>query len=181
MVHLSKAHGFQREQNWLQTLRHADLLAAIKFKQMKDRPIEFLDFALGTKYGALQFMGRHREALECAKERYCMYLTKHTHPPAIYASFSLIGSCIHNKVYFDALLYSRTLWETITMSRDSHIPDNQRDDFTARGAIELARALYFLAKNGGKPAEAWNHQRAEEELQRFNAHRAANPCSVCRR
>ena len=97
-------------------------------------------------YGACLFMGQHSEALESAKDCYYLYLTKHTHPPTIQASFCLIESCMFNKIYFDAALYARTLWETITMSRDSHIPDNQRDDFTARGAIELARALYFLAK-----------------------------------
>ena len=58
-----------------------------------------------------------------------------------------------NKEYFDAALYARTLWETITMSRDSHIPDSKREDFTARGALELARALHQLAAHGDMPAE----------------------------
>ena len=97
-------------------------------------------------------MGKHRESLECAKEWDCLYPTNHTHPPAIIASFSLIESCGRNKEYF-ALLYSRTLWETITMSRDSHIPDNLRDEFTARGALELARALRNLAEFGDMPVE----------------------------
>ena len=105
------------------------------------------------KYTALQFMDRHREALECAKELYLLYPSNHTHPPAIYASFSLIESCVHNNEYFYAALYARTLWETITMSRDSHIPDNLRDEFTARGATELSRALWQLAAHGGMPAE----------------------------
>ena len=61
--------------------------------------------------------------------------------------------CTFNKEYFDAALYARTLWETITMSRDSHIPDNKRDDFTARRASELARALWQLAAHGDMPAE----------------------------
>ena len=39
------------------------------------------------------------------------------------------------------------------MSRDSHIPDNLREDFTARGAMELARALSNLAEHGDMSAE----------------------------
>ena len=82
-----------------------------------------------------------------------MYPTNHTHPPAIQASFCLIESCILNKEFFDAALYARTLWETITLSRDSHIPDHQLQEFTARGAYELARALWQLAVHGGMPPE----------------------------
>ena len=98
-------------------------------------------------------MDRHKEALECAKEWYSLYLTSHTHPPAIHAGFAVIESCMHNKEYFDAVLYARTTWETITLSRDSHIPDNQRDEFTAHGAHYLAKALYAFAQDGGMPAE----------------------------
>ena len=111
MAHLEKAEGFYLEHNCPQTIRHADL-AATKLKQMKDRPVEDIDEALRCKYNALAFMGRYREALECAKEWYCLWPTKHTHPPAITASFSLIESCMFNKEYFDAALYARTLWET---------------------------------------------------------------------
>ena len=99
-------------------------------------------------------MGRYREALECAKERYCLYLTSHTHPPAINASFNSIESCIHNEEYEDAALYARTTWETITLSRDSHIPDNDRQYFTATGAYYLARAMLSLAQSGDVPPEA---------------------------
>ena len=59
MAHLEKARGFHREQNWPQTLRHADL-AATKLKQLKDRPVEDIDEALATKYCALGCVGRHR-------------------------------------------------------------------------------------------------------------------------
>ena len=152
MVNLEKAKGFDRVQNYPQTLRHADV-AATKLKQLKDRPVELIDEALKSKYNALLFMGRDREALECAKEWYCLWPTKHTHPPAIDASFALIQSCMFNKEFFDAALYARTLWETITMSRDSHIPDHQLQEFTARGALELARALWQLAVHGSMPAE----------------------------
>ena len=105
------------------------------------------------KYGACLFMGQHSEALESAKDCYYLYLTKHTHPPTIQASFCLIESCMFNKIYFDAALYARTLWETITLSRDSHIPEIQREEFTARGAYEIARALWQLAENGDMPPE----------------------------
>ena len=149
---MEKAKGFRRERNWPQTLRHAEL-AATKLKQMKDRPVEDIDMALSFKYNALIMMARDREALECAKEWYCLYPTNHTHPPAIEASFAVIQSCIFNKEFFDAALYARTLWETITLSRDSHIPDNLRERFTARGAHELARATFHLAQSGGIPEE----------------------------
>ena len=152
MANLEKAKGFHRQRIWQQTLRHAEL-AATKLKQLKDLPVELIDDALKSKYNALLFMGRNREALECAKEWYCLWPTKHTHPPAIIASFAVIESCIHNKEFFDAALYARTLWETITLSRDSHIPDNQREEFTARGALELARATLALAQSEGMPAE----------------------------
>ena len=152
MSNLVKAREFHRERNFPQSFRHADI-SATKLQKLKDRPIEIIDEALFIKYNSLNFMGKHKEALESAKERYCLYLTKHTHPPAIIASFAVIESCIHNKEYFDAALYARTLWETITMSCDSHIPDNLREQFTARGAKELARALHALAQHGGMPVE----------------------------
>ena len=133
MAHLQKAKGFGRDRNWVQTLRYSDL-ALVKLKQLNDRPIVALDDALRCKFNSLNFMGRYRESLECAQERYCLYLTSHTHPPAINASFWLIESCIHNNEFVDAELYARTTWETITLSRDSHIPDNLRQYFTATGA-----------------------------------------------
>ena len=55
------------------------LLAAAKLKKMKDRPIEDVDKALNYRYSALLFMDRYRDALECAKEWYCMYPTNHTY------------------------------------------------------------------------------------------------------
>ena len=160
MSNLQKAEGFDRDRNWVQTLRYSDL-ALVKLKQLNDRPIEALDEALRCKFNALNFLGQYRESLECAKERYCMYLTSHTHPPAIEASFDVIESCIHNEEYVDAELYARTTWETITLSRDSHIPDNQRQYFTALGAYYLAQAMLALAQEGDIPPEA--NQTAGEE------------------
>ena len=153
MAHLQKAEGFRRDRNYVQLLRYSEL-ALVKLKQLNDRPIEAIDNALRYKFTALHFMDQNREALECAKERYCLYLTNHTHPPAINASFDLIESCIHNNEYVDAELYARTTWETITLSRDSHIPDDRRQYFTAEGAYFLALAMYELARNGDIPPEA---------------------------
>ena len=101
MAHLQKAVNFDRDYNYLQTLRYSEL-ALVKLKLLNDRPIEEIDKALRCKFNALNQMGRDVEALECATERYCLYLTKHTHPPAIDASFDLIQSCIHNNEYEDA-------------------------------------------------------------------------------
>ena len=153
MAHLQKAVGFRRADNWMQTLRYSEF-ALVKLKQLNDRPIEALDEALSHKFDALNMMGRNRETLECAQERYCLYLTSHTHPPAITASFCLIESCIHNEEYEDAELYAHTTWETITLSRDSHIPDDKRQYFTAQGAYFLAFAMLNLAENGDIPPEA---------------------------
>ena len=152
MAHLAKAKVFHQERNYAQSLHHAEL-ASTKLKQLKERPVEIIDGALSLKFHALQFMGKHKEALECSKEWYCLWPTTHTHPPAIIASFSVIESCIFNKEYFDAALYARTLWETITLSRDSHIPEHQVQEFTARGAMELARALWQLVQHGDMPPE----------------------------
>ena len=153
MAHLRKAEGFHQDDDWLETLRYSEL-ALVKLKQLNDRPIVAIDQALSCKFSALNIMDRNREALECANERYCLYLTKHTHPPAVEAAFDLIESCIHNKEHEDAELYARTTWETITLSRDSHIPDDQRQYFTARGAHYLASAMFHLAENGDIPPEA---------------------------
>ena len=153
MAHLEKALGFINGQRiWPQILHHAEL-AANKLKQLKDRPVEDINNALQCKFNALNMMARHKEALECAKEWYCLWPTKHTHPPAIEASFAVIDSCIHNKEFFDATLYARTLWETITLSQDSHIQDHQLQPFTARGAKLLASATLHLAQSGGIPPE----------------------------
>ena len=153
MSNLQKARGFDRDRNWIQALRYSEL-ALVKLKQLNDRPIKALDDALSFKFTALNRIDRNRESLECAQERYCLYLTSHTHPPAIRASFDLIQSCIHNKEYEDAALYARTTWETITLSRDSHIPDDEREYFTAAGAHHLALAMLCSAQHGKHPSRS---------------------------
>ena len=150
MAHLQKANAFNQDTDWEQTLRYGEL-ALVKLKQLNDRPIEAIDQALHCKFNALNYMGQHRKAMECAKECYCLYLTNHTHPPAIMAGFDLIESCIHNGEFADAHLYASTTWETITLSRDSHIPDDRLQWFTATGAYFLAKATINLARSGGIP------------------------------
>ena len=51
MANLEKAEGFQRENNWQQSLRYAHI-AATKLKQLKDCPIEDMDDALRLKFNA---------------------------------------------------------------------------------------------------------------------------------
>ena len=148
MDHLNKARGFRSEHNWSQMLRHSDL-AATKLKQLKDRPIEAISEALGYKCNALDFLSRYKEQLECAKEWYCLWNTKPTDPPALEAAFGLIGSCIRNGEFADAVLYASTLWEIINHKYDNKIPDDQRQQYVAKGASILARATLRLSQNGG--------------------------------
>ena len=152
IANLKKAKGFYGANNWSQTSHYSDL-AATKLKQLKNRPVEIIDEALRCKFNALTFMSRHREALECAKEWYCLYLTKHTHPPAIEAGFALIESCLYNGEFADAVLYAHTTWETLTLSHDSHIPESKRQQFIAQGAHYFAKATFGLASSGWMPAE----------------------------
>ena len=160
MDHLNKALGFNRENNWPQTLRYSDL-AATKLMQLKDRPLEEISKALACKCGALGFLGRHREQLECAKEWYCLWNTKPTDVGAIQAAFALIDSCIHNKEFADAVLYASTLYEIINHKHDNKIPDNQRQKYIAQGAHFLATATLHLAQAGGVPLE--EKQKAGQE------------------
>ena len=152
MANLQKANAFNSDAVWGQALHYSEL-ALVKLKQLKDLPIVEIDQALHCKFNSLNYMGEHEDALECAKECYSLYLTNHTHPPAIKAGFDLIESCIHNGEYEDAVLYASTTWETITLSRDSHIPEKDLPWFTATGAYFLAKATINLARSGGIPPE----------------------------
>ena len=150
MAYLNKAERFRREHNWSQLLCYSDL-AATKLKQLKDRPIEEISDALCWKCNALDFLGQHREQLECAKEWYCLWNTRPTDVGAIDAAFALIGSCITNKEYADAVLYASTLYEIINHKHDNKIPEDQRQPCIANGAYCLAEATLRLAKDGGIP------------------------------
>ena len=68
MANLVKARGFHSQRNFVQILHYAEI-AATKLTKLKDRSLEtvqLIDAALICKYNALNFMGRHREAKECA-------------------------------------------------------------------------------------------------------------------
>ena len=152
MTNLEKAKKFYDQNNFPQTIRYADL-AATKLKQLKDRPVEDLSEALRCKCWAMNMTGQFKDSLECAKEWYCLWLTKHTHPIAIDAGFAVIEGCMQNEEYSDAVLYACTTWETLTLSRDSHIPDDKLQSYIAQGAKLLAKSTLALAESGGMPAE----------------------------
>ena len=140
-ANLQKAVDFHEQNNWAQTLRYSDL-ALTKLKRLKDRPIELLSTAMKKKFDALNFTNRKREALECAREWYCLWNTKCTDRPALDAAFALIESCLHNNEFSDAVLYASTLWEIINHKYDNKIPEDERPQYIARGAKYLAQATW---------------------------------------
>ena len=133
-AHLAKASGFDRENNWVQSLRYGEL-AATKLKQLKDRRLETvkaINDALTMKYNALNFMGRHRETMVCAEERYTLWAMNHMrHPGSLYAAMALIQSCLHIKEFKDAVLYAREAMFMINEMTDNFIPVHQRPRFLA--------------------------------------------------
>ena len=164
-ANLVKARGFLDQQNWVQSLRYGEL-AATKLKQLKDRRLETVDAiddALGFKFDALQQLGRHREALECAKECYTLWAMNHMrNPGSMRAALALIQSCLHNQEYEDAILYAREAMFMINEMTDNFIPVDQRPRFLADASSLLALAIYRLAENaGGIPAV--EKQKAGEE------------------
>ena len=164
MAHLAKAKGFERDRNWVQSLRYGEI-AATKLKQLKDRRLEtvqIINDALTCKYNALQRMARYREAKECAEERYTLWaMNQMRNPGSIYAAFGLIQSCLHNNEYEDAEHYARHAMFMINDMADNFIPSDQRSRFLAEGSYYLAQAIYRLARNGGIPPE--EKQKAGEE------------------
>ena len=163
-AHLDKAKGFDRERNWTQSLRYSELAEA-SLKKLNPRPLEVIKIigsAMRLKYNALSFMGRKKEALESAKERYSLwaagYMRNHG---MLSAAFALIESLIHNKEYEQAALIARTAYEMITARYDNIIPVAQQQRFLADGAKYLARATHGLAANGGIAPK--DKQKAGEE------------------
>ena len=153
MTNLMKARGFFEVNNYVQTLRYAEL--ASKLKLLKDRPLEAIDLALSLKTASLEFLGRYREAMENAKERYTMWaMTNIRNPRSIRAAFDLIDCCLLLDEKVDAELFARTAYEIINQRTDNIIPLDQRQHFLARGAHYLAKATYELAKAGGIAPEA---------------------------
>ena len=154
MENLEKAKRFRQDNNYVQVLRYAEL-ATIKLKLLKDRPFEILDKAFSCKTTALNFTGRHREAMESAKERYSMWaMTNIRNPNSIWAAFDLIECCIHLQEYVDAELFARTAYEIIHERTDNTIPLNIRQQTLARGAQYLALTTFQLAQAGGIAPEA---------------------------
>ena len=153
-ANLAKARGFEREQNWAQSLRFAEL-AAIKLKQLKDRRLETvqdIDAALEYKFDALTFMARHKEAMGCAEERYTLWaMNQLRNPGSIKAAFGLIESCLHNRHFEDAERYARHAMFMIAEMTDNFIPVDQRPFFLADASYYLAQAIYGLATAGGIP------------------------------
>ena len=164
MTHLEKAKGFHQERNWAQSLRYAEL-ALTKLKQLKDRrldTVEIIDDAFACKFHALQFLGRQKEALECAKEKYTLWAMNHMRNPRMFgAAFGLIQSCLHNKAFDDAALYAHTAHEMIANDADGIIPSDQRESLLAEGSYWLSQATRSLAAAGGIPLE--EKQKAGEE------------------
>ena len=167
-ANLAKANGFHNERNWVQTLRYADL-AATKLKQLKDRRLETVEdasTALAYKYDALQFMGRFKEAKECAEERYTLWaMNQMRNSGSIQAALPLIESCLHNEEYEDAERYARHAMFMIADMTDNFIPADQRPSLLADASFYLASAIFHLATTGGIPPEA--KQKAGEEAIAF--------------
>ena len=155
MVNLENATRFLGNNNHMQALRYAEV-ALTKLKLLKDdRPLEALNDAFSCKTTALNFMGRHREAMESAKERYSMWaMADIRNPNSIWAAFDLIECCMHLKDYVDAELFARTALEIINERTDNIVPLNLRQETLARGISCLAKATLSLAQAGGIAPEA---------------------------
>ena len=164
MANLVKAKGFYRSQNWVQSLRYGEL-AATKLKQLKDRRLETvqaINDALICKFGALQRLARHSEAMECIKECYTLWAMNHIrNPGSMNAALHLIQSCLHNEEYEDAEHYARHAMFMINDMADNFIPSDQRPQILADGSYYLSQAIFLLARNGGIPPE--EKQKAGEE------------------
>ena len=155
-ANLTKAKGFERERNFVQVLRYAEI-AATKLKQLKDRRLETvqaIDDALGCKFNALGLMGQHKEAMKCAEECYTLWaMNQMRNPGSIIAGLQLIESCMHNKKFEDAEHYARHAMFMINEMTDNFIPADQRSKFLADASYYLADAIHGLAKAGGIPPE----------------------------
>ena len=112
--------------------------------------VEILDDAFTAKFNTLMDLGRQREALECAKERYTLWAMNHMRNPRMFdAAFALIQSCLHNHELEDAAPYAHTAHEMVLNDADGIIPSDQRERLIAEGCYWLALATLKLAQNGG--------------------------------
>ena len=151
IANLDKSDGFERERNWAQALRFAEI-AATKLKKLKDRRLEtviLINNALVGKFNALNngYLGRQREAKECAEERYTLWAMNHLrNPGSIRAALTLIDSCIYNEEYEDAEHYSRHAMFMINEMTDNFIPSDQQPWFLAEASYHLSQSILFLSK-----------------------------------
>ena len=156
MATLAKAKGFDFHQNWMQSLRYADI-AITKLKKLKDRRLETvqaLSDAMGCRFDALNFMARHKEALACIQECYTLWVMNHMrNPGSVKAALGLIQSCINNGEYEDAKRYADHAIFMINDKTDNLIPVDQRPQYLAKGSRLRAQAIYEMAQVGGIPPE----------------------------
>ena len=181
MAHFEKAKGFNRARNFAQSLRNSEL-ALTKLKQLKDRSlgvIEILDVAMDTKFHALNIMGRAKEALEIATERYNMWATNFMRNPGmIWAAFPLIDSLLRNNEFVQAHLIASTVYEMTMHPTNNDIPGDLQQPYLAQAACHLARATAELAQSGaispeekqkaGKEAIALARKALEIHTQLYN-------------
>ena len=156
MANIAKAAQFQRERNWAQTLRYAEL-AATKLKKLKDRSlgaVKVISDALSCQFNALASLDRQREALACAEECYTLWAMNHLrHSGSIRAALTLIESCIHNREYEDAERYARHAYFMIAEMTDNFIPVDEQPWFLAEVSYYLALSILRSTEAGGIPPE----------------------------
>ena len=157
ITHLQKAEGFERERNFVKSLRSSEL-ALTQLEQLNSRPldvVEVMDNALRMKYNAMNFLDQKKEALECARERYSLWAAGHMRDPGMFrATFPLIDGLLHNHEYEEAVLIASTINEMIINDADNIISEAEKQYFLAESAQYLAQATYRLAKSGGIAPEA---------------------------
>ena len=163
-AHFQKAREFDRENNWTQTLRFSDL-ALTMLKKLKARNLEviiLIDGAMTFKGNALKFMGRDKEVLECAQERYSLWVAGYMrHYGMLNAAFFLIEALLSNEEHEQAHLIANTAYEMIINDTENIIPEDRRQYFIAQGSRMLGRATFQLANSGGIPSG--EKQKAGEE------------------
>ena len=184
MAHLNKAKDLFRQRicDWPQILRYADL-ALKKLMPLGDRSlagIEILDEVQAIKYSALNFMGRDKECLECATERYNQWAGNFMrNPRTVEASFPLIDSLIKNRELAQAKLIAGTVYEMVMHPMSHDIPENLQQPLLATAAIYLADTIYRLdgageipfeeKKKAGEEAISLARKAVEVAIQQFGA------------
>ena len=166
-THLEMAKGCGEGNNLPQALHCCDL-ALISLKKLHARPlevIEIIDTAMGNKFNVLNLMGKKKEALACAEERYSLWACGFMRNQCmLFAAFPLIESLIHDIQFEQASLIAHTAYDMILNDTDGIIADNHRQKFIAEGSNLLALATYRLAESGGIPSAAEKKKAGEEAI-----------------